>query len=50
MINSRNIKSYSELSKLKTFEERFDYLNLNGVVCEETFGLQIIFFMIFPPF
>lgn len=40
MINSRNIKSYSELSKLKTFEERFDYLNLNGFVCEETFGFD----------
>lgn len=40
MINSRNIKTYSELSKLKTFEERFDYLNLNGIVCEETFGFD----------
>jgi hypothetical protein len=24
--------------KLKTFEERFDYLKLDGVVAEETFG------------
>ena len=40
MINSRNIKTYSELKKLKTFEERFDYLNLNGIVCEETFGFD----------
>lgn len=31
-------KSYSELIKLKTFEERFQYLKLNGVVAEETFG------------
>lgn len=31
-------RSYSELMKLKTFEERFDYLKLDGVVAEETFG------------
>lgn len=33
-----NIKSYSELMKLQTFEERFRYLQLNGVVgfTEET--------------
>lgn len=31
-------KTFSELSKLKTFEERFDYLKLDGVVGEETFG------------
>ncbi len=32
------IKTYSELIKLKTFQERFDYLDLNGTVGEETFG------------
>lgn len=32
------IRTYSELSKLKTFEERFDYLKLSGMVCKETFG------------
>lgn len=31
-------KTFSELSKLKTFEERFDYLKLDGDVGEETFG------------
>lgn len=31
-------KSYSELMQLETFEERFEYLRLNGVVGEETFG------------
>lgn len=31
-------KSYSELSKLKTFKERFDYLKLSGAVAKETFG------------
>lgn len=31
-------KTYSELSTLKTFEERYEYLKLNGVVGSETFG------------
>lgn len=31
-------KTYSELIKLKTFEERFEYLKLGGKVGEETFG------------
>lgn len=31
-------RSYKELSKLKTFRERFEYLRLNGSVCNETFG------------
>lgn len=34
--NSR--RSYSELIKLKTFEERFKYLKLNGIVGSATFG------------
>ena len=32
------IRTYSELSKLKTFEDRFQYLRLDGIVGEETFG------------
>ena len=32
------VRTYSELSKLRTFKERFLYLNLNGVVGKETFG------------
>lgn len=32
------IRSYSELMKLKTFEERFNYLKLDGVVGRATFG------------
>lgn len=32
------IKTYSELSKLKTFEERFRYLKLDGTVANKTFG------------
>lgn len=35
-----NIKTYSELSKLLTFEERFRYLMLDGVVGETTFGYE----------
>ena len=31
---------YSELSNLKTFEERYKYLQLNGAVGEETFGFD----------
>lgn len=31
-------KTYSELIKLKTFEERFDYLSLQGRVGDATFG------------
>ena len=32
------IRTYSELIKLPTFEERFEYLKLDGVVGKETFG------------
>lgn len=32
------IRSYSEMIKLETFEERFRYLSLRGRVGEETFG------------
>ena len=32
------MKTYSELIKLKTFEERFKYLSLSGKVGEATFG------------
>lgn len=31
-------RCYSELSELKTFEERFEYLSLRGQVGQETFG------------
>lgn len=36
----KNIRTYSELVTLPTFEERFKYLQLNGAVCEETFGFD----------
>ena len=34
------LKSYSELITLPTFEERFQYLRLDGAVGEETFGFD----------
>lgn len=34
------IKTYSELLTIPTFEERFEYLRLNGKVGEETFGFD----------
>lgn len=36
----KNIRTYSELSKLKTFRERYEYLKLDGTVGEETFGFD----------
>lgn len=34
------IRTYSELMKLRTFEERFRYLKLGGKVGEQTFGFD----------
>lgn len=39
MIRS-NIKTYSELITIPTFEERFKYLRLDGVVGRDTFGFD----------
>ena len=35
-----NIKTYSELIAIPTYEERFRYLKLDGVIGEETFGFD----------
>lgn len=40
MTNQRIIRTYSELIKLPTFKERFEYLKLGGVIGEETFGFD----------
>lgn len=40
MRNQKNIKTYSELSELSTFEERFEYLKIGGKVGEDTFGFD----------
>lgn len=34
------IRNYSELITLRTFKERFEYLKLDGIVGEETFGFD----------
>lgn len=34
------IRTYKELSRLQTFEERFDYLKLSGSIGTETFGFD----------
>lgn len=38
MTTRYSIRSYQELSKLNTFQERYDYLRLDGTVGERTFG------------
>ena len=35
-----SIRTYTELTKLRTFRERFEYLKLDGLVGEETFGFE----------
>lgn len=40
MMNQKTIKTYSELMKLSTFEERYEYLRIGGTVGEETFGFD----------
>lgn len=34
------IRTYSDLRSIKTFEERYAYLKLNGAVGQETFGFD----------
>lgn len=34
------LRTYTELSKLKSFEDRYRYLQLNGDVAKETFGFD----------
>lgn len=40
MVILMRIKTYSELITLPTFEERFEYLQLKGIVGQETFGFD----------
>lgn len=37
---SKIIRTYSELITIPTFEERYEYLRLNGKVGEDTFGFD----------
>jgi len=41
MMNQKIIRTYSELIRLSTFEERFEYLRLFGQVGVDTFGFDI---------
>lgn len=40
MIEKKMIRTFSELSTLKTFQERYEYLKLSGKVGESTFGFD----------
>ena len=40
MSTMKKIKTYTEMSQLKTFEDRFRYLKLNGGVGQDTFGFD----------
>jgi hypothetical protein len=40
MKNQNNVKKYSELSQLDTFEERYKYLRVYGSVGADTFGFD----------
>lgn len=42
-----NFRTYSELIALPTFEERFEYLRLDGKIGKETFGFDRIFNQMF---
>ena len=39
-MNTTTIRTYSQLKQLQTFEERYDYLKLGGIVGEDTFGFD----------
>ncbi len=41
------IRTYKELSRLKTFEERFAYLQLKGIIGKDTFGFDRVFNQMF---
>lgn len=40
MMTMNKIRCYRELKRLSTFEERYDYLRLGGVIGESTFGFE----------
>ena len=40
VILMKNIKTYSELITFSTFEGRYQYLQLNGIVGSDTFGFD----------
>lgn len=40
MMKMMKVRCYHELRQLETFEERFEYLNLKGLVGKDTFGFD----------
>ena len=40
MMKRTTIRNYRELSSIKSFEDRFEYLKLSGRIGEETFGFD----------
>lgn len=40
MTQRKTIRTYSEMMRYSSFEERFKYLKLNGAVARETFGVE----------
>ena len=42
-VTPMTIKTYRELSKLVTFEDRYRYLRMNGTVGADTFGFDRVF-------
>ena len=40
MMNTTTIRTYSQLKQFQTFQERYDYMKLSGVVGEDTFGFD----------
>jgi len=40
MTKSNNVKNFSNLRSIETFEDRYKYLRLNGNVGEDTFGFD----------
>lgn len=42
-MTTMKIRTYSELVRLSSFEERFEYLRLNGKVGMDTFGFDRVF-------
>ena len=47
VLATMNIRSYSELITIPTFEERYHYLQLDGTVGVDTFGFDRIFNQLF---
>jgi hypothetical protein len=39
-MSTRIIRTYTELIRLKTFEERYEYLRLSALIGEKTFGFE----------